>query len=64
MVGMLLLAYMNLNNAGFTEGRSLEFTHAIEKRYRESGVEIHSRSQVDHILVENNQAIIEDSIHG
>jgi phytoene dehydrogenase-like protein len=57
MVGMSLLAYTNLNNAGFPEGGSLEFARAIEKRYRELGGEIHYRSQIERILVEDNQAL-------
>jgi phytoene dehydrogenase-like protein len=56
-IGMSILAYMNQENAGFPEGGSLEFAQAIEKRYLELGGEIHYRSQVERILVEDNKAV-------
>jgi phytoene dehydrogenase-like protein len=56
MVGMSLLAYMHNKNAGFPVGASLEFARAIEKRYLELGGKIHYSSQVERILIENNQA--------
>jgi phytoene dehydrogenase-like protein len=57
MVGMSLLAYMHNKNAGFPVGASLEFAHAIEKRYLELGGKIHYSSQVERISIENNRAV-------
>jgi phytoene dehydrogenase-like protein len=57
MVGMSLLAYMHNKNAGFPLGASLEFARALEKRYLELGGKIHYSSQVERVLVKNNQAI-------
>lgn len=57
MVGMSLLAYMHLGNAGFPAGGSLEFARAIERRYRELGGVIHYNAQVERILVDNDRAI-------
>ncbi|BAZ10039.1 carotene isomerase [Calothrix sp. NIES-4071] len=56
MVGMSLLAYMYNKNAGFPVGASLEFAKAIEKRYLELGGKIYYSSQVERIIVKNNQA--------
>ncbi len=57
MVGMSLLAYMHTGNASFPAGASLEFARAIEKRYLDLGGEIHYRSQVEKILVEDDRAV-------
>lgn len=57
MVGMSLLAYMHNQNAGFPVGASLEFARALEKRYLDLGGQIHYRSQVERILVENDKAV-------
>ena len=58
MVDMLiLLAWMHQKAAGYPVGGSLEFSRAIERRYRDLGGEIHYRSPVSKILVENGQAI-------
>ncbi|RUT01741.1 amine oxidase [Dulcicalothrix desertica PCC 7102] len=57
MVGMSLLAYTFNKNAGFPVGASLEFARAIEKRYLDNGGEIHYCSQVERVLVENDQAV-------
>lgn len=54
MAGLSLLAYMQQHNAGFPAGGSLEFARAIERRYLDLGGEIHYKSQVEKILVENN----------
>ncbi len=67
MMGMMLLAYLHIGNAGFPMGASLEFARAIEKRYLELGGEIHIKSQVEIILTENGQAtgvrLYNDEIH-
>jgi phytoene dehydrogenase-like protein len=57
MAGISLLAYMHLGNAGFPAGGSLEFARAIERRYLALGGQIHYRSQVQKILVENDQTV-------
>jgi len=67
MMGMMLLAYMHIGNAGFPKGASLEFARAIEKRYLDLGGEIHYKSQVEIILTENGRAkgvrLYNDEIH-
>ncbi len=67
MMGMALLAYMHNQNAGFPQGGSLAFAQAIEKRFLELGGEIVYQSQVEKILVENDQAVAvrlyNDEIH-
>ncbi|WP_373524761.1 phytoene desaturase family protein [Nostoc sp.] len=57
MVGMSLLAYMHTKNAGFPLGGSLQFAQKIAQRYLALGGEIHYESQVEKVLVENQQAI-------
>ena len=57
MAGVALLASMHNHNAGFPVGASLEFARAMEKRYLALGGEIHYRTQVDRILVENGRAV-------
>ena len=57
MAGQALLAYMHTGNAGFPAGASLEFAQALERRYLELGGEIHYKSQVEKILVENDMAV-------
>jgi phytoene dehydrogenase-like protein len=57
MAGISLLAYMYLGNAGFPAGGSLEFARAIERRYLALGGQIHYKSQVEKILVENDQTV-------
>ena len=72
MVGLSLLAYMHNGNAGFPAGASLEFARAIEQRYLELGGQIHYKSQVEKILVEDDPGggkravgvrLYDDSIH-
>jgi phytoene dehydrogenase-like protein len=53
LVGMSLLASMCKANAGFPAGASLAFAHAIERRYLALGGQIHYRSPVEKILVED-----------
>ncbi len=57
MMGMMLLAFMHNENAGFPVGASLEFARALEKRYIGLGGEIHYKSQVEKILTKNGRAI-------
>ncbi|MBN2387962.1 MAG: NAD(P)/FAD-dependent oxidoreductase [Anaerolineales bacterium] len=57
MMGMMLLAYMNAENAGFPVGASLEFVRAIEKRFIDLGGEIFYRHQVEKILTQNRKAV-------
>jgi phytoene dehydrogenase-like protein len=57
MVGQSLLAYTHNKNAGFPVGASLDFARAIENRYLDLGGEIHYRSQVERVLVENDCAV-------
>jgi phytoene dehydrogenase-like protein len=67
MMGMMLLAYMHIGNAGFPKGGSLEFARTIEKRYLDLGGEIHYKSQVEIILTENGRAsgvrLYNDEVH-
>jgi len=58
MIGMLMtLAWMHNKAAGYPIGGSLEFSRAIEGRYLGLGGEIHYRSPVSKILIENGQAM-------
>jgi phytoene dehydrogenase-like protein len=67
MMGMMLLAYMHIGNAGFPAGASLEFARALEKRYLDLGGVIHYNAQVEKILTKNGKAIgvrlYNDEIH-
>jgi phytoene dehydrogenase-like protein len=53
----LMLASMHTKNAGYPVGASLTFSQAIAQRYINLGGEIHYRSRVEKILVENNRAV-------
>jgi len=57
MAALMQLAYMHTRNAAFPAGGSLEFARAIERRYLDLGGEIFYKSQVEKILVENDQAV-------
>ena len=48
---------MHKKSAGYPIGGSLEFSRAIEQRYLNLGGEIHYRSPVSIILVEDDQAV-------
>lgn len=67
MAALTQLAYMYNHNGGFPAGGSLEFARAVEKRYLELGGELHYKSQVEKILVENGRAVgvrlYNDEIH-
>ena len=56
MAAISLLASMHTGNAGFPAGGSLEFARAIERRYLALGGQLHYKSQVERILVENDRA--------
>jgi phytoene dehydrogenase-like protein len=53
MAALSLLVYTDTGNAGSPAGASLEFARSIERRYRELGGEIHYKSEVERILVED-----------
>jgi phytoene dehydrogenase-like protein len=57
MVGMSLIAYTHMGNAGVPIGGSLEFTRSIAQRYLELGGKIHYNAQVERMLVTNRQAV-------
>jgi len=58
MVAMLMtLAWMHNRDAGYPIGGSLAFAQAIERRYRHLGGEVHYKSRVEKILVENDCAV-------
>lgn len=55
MVGMSLLAYSHIQNAGVPIGGSLSFARAIAQRYLDLGGKIHFSSQVERVLVESDR---------
>jgi phytoene dehydrogenase-like protein len=57
MFMLMTLAWTHLKSAGYPIGGSSEFAQAIEQRYLDLGGEIHYRSPVDKILVENDLAV-------
>ena len=57
MVLLTMLAIQHNKAAGYPLGGSLEFALAIERRYRNLGGEVHYKSPVVKILVENNRAV-------
>jgi phytoene dehydrogenase-like protein len=54
---LMTIGYMHNENAGYPVGGSLEFSHAIEKRYIDLGGQIQYRARVAKILVENGRAV-------
>jgi phytoene dehydrogenase-like protein len=52
LIFLVFLAPMDHGDCGTVEGGSWGFAHAVEKRYRDLGGELHYRSRVDEILVE------------
>lgn len=54
---LMTLAYMHNRNAGYPTGGSLEFSRAIERRYRDLGGEMRYKSRVARVLVENDCAV-------
>jgi phytoene dehydrogenase-like protein len=67
MMGMFLLAYLHIRNAGFPAGGSLEFARALERRYLALGGEVCYDAQVEKILTENGRAtgvrLYNDAVH-
>ncbi len=61
---MMILAFMHNRDGGYPVGGSLEFARAIERRYLDLGGEIHYRSRVERILVENDPAGPGDRVVG
>ena len=54
---LMNLAWMHNRDAGYPIGGSLEVSRAIERRYLDLGGEIHYKSRVEKILVENDRAV-------
>jgi phytoene dehydrogenase-like protein len=54
---MMTLAWMHQHDAGYPIGGSLEFARAIERRYHDLGGEMHYKSRVAKILVEDDHAV-------
>jgi phytoene dehydrogenase-like protein len=54
---LMTLGWLNSREAGYPIGGALAFAGAIERRYRSLGGEIHCKSRVDRVLVENNRAV-------
>ncbi len=54
---IMTLAWMHNQNAGYPVGGSRPFAEAIEKRYLSLGGEVHYKSRVEKILVENDKAV-------
>lgn len=57
LVLLMALAWHHQKYVGYAVGGSLEFARAIECRYLSLGGEIHYRSRVAKILVENDKAV-------
>lgn len=54
---LFTLSYLHNQNAGYPIGGSLPMSRAIESRYTALGGQIHYRSKVEKILVENDRAV-------
>jgi phytoene dehydrogenase-like protein len=54
---LFTLAYMHNQNAGYPIGGSLPMSQALEERYKTLGGQIHYKSRVEKILVENDRAV-------
>lgn len=57
LVMLLPLALMHQRDAGYPIGGSLAFARAIERRYLDLGGQVHYRSRVTKILVEEGRAV-------
>lgn len=57
MAGLMQLAYMQVGNAGFPSGGSLEFARRVERRYLELGGEVYYKAQVEKILIEGQRVV-------
>lgn len=56
LVLLLVLIWQLRRDAGYLVGGSLEFAHAIERRYLQLGGKIHYGARVEKIIVENGRA--------
>jgi phytoene dehydrogenase-like protein len=54
---MMTLAWLHQKAAGYLVGGSLVLSGAIERRYLDLGGELHCKSRVDKILVEDDKAV-------
>jgi len=54
---MMTLAWLHQKAAGYLVGGALELAGSIERRYLGLGGELHCKSRVDRILVENDKAV-------
>lgn len=54
---VMTVAWLHQKAAGYLIGGALELTRAIEQRYLDLGGELHCKSQVVKILVENDRAV-------
>ncbi len=54
---LFTFAYLNNQNAGYPIGGSLPMSQALEKRFLDLGGEIHYKTPVEKILVENGKAV-------
>ena len=57
LVALMSLSWIHRKVAGYPIGGSLEFSRAIEQRYRDLGGEVHYNARVTKILVENDRAV-------
>ncbi|MBN1693739.1 MAG: NAD(P)/FAD-dependent oxidoreductase [Dehalococcoidales bacterium] len=57
MMVFWILGYQHAKAAGYVLGGALEFVRFLEERYRALGGEIHLKSRVAKILVENDKAV-------
>jgi len=51
------LAALHLKQAGYPLGGSLQFARGIERRYRDLGGQVHYKSSVSKIIVENDKTV-------
>ena len=57
-IGMLMfVAMMHNKTAGYVIGGSLEMSRSVERRYLDLGGEIHYKSKVSKVIVENDRAV-------
>jgi phytoene dehydrogenase-like protein len=54
---LFTFAYLNNQNAGYPIGGSMPMSLALEKRFLDLGGEIHYKTRVEKILVENGKAV-------
>jgi phytoene dehydrogenase-like protein len=57
LAAMMTFAWMHNRDAGYPVGGSLALARAIERRHAALGGEIHYRSRVERVLVENGRAV-------